>query len=175
LIHVLVVPKDKILFNKIWKQQIQKGVDMAILQFATQALKNLFLPPVTTSYPASEIQYPEGSRGHVEIDIDNCISCGMCVRSCPSNALAVDRANATWSIDRFDCVACGFCVDKCPKKCLKMVVGYQTPEFEKSVATYKKSEEQLKKEAEAKAAAAAKAAEIAKQKAEAAAKAKAEE
>ena len=148
---------------------------MSFLTFAPQALKNLFLPPVTTSYPASPAVYPEGSRGHVDISIDDCISCGMCVRVCPSNALAVDRAKGTWTINRFDCVACGFCVEKCPKKCLSMISGYQTPEHVKTSAIYQNSEEQLRKEAEAKAAAAAKAAEIAKKKAEEAAKKKAEE
>ena len=147
---------------------------MGILQFAPQALKNLFLPPVTTTYPAEPATYPEGSRGHVDIDVDNCISCGMCVRACPSNALAVDKAKGTWTINRFDCVACGFCVEKCPKKCLSMVVGYQTPEYEKAVATYQKSPEVLEREAKAKAEAAAKAAKIAKERAEAKAKAEAE-
>ncbi len=146
---------------------------MGILQYAPQALKNLFLPPVTTSYPFEPATYPEGSRGHVDIDIDNCISCGMCTRACPSNALSVDKMKGTWTINRFDCVACGFCVEKCPKKCLSMVIGYETPNNTKSEAVYQKSPEVLEREAKQRAEIAAKAAAAAKAKAEAAAKAKA--
>ncbi len=143
---------------------------MGILKYAPQALKNLFLPPVTTSYPAVPFEYPEGSRGHIEIDIDDCIGCGMCVRCCPCGTLSVDRIKGTWSIDRFDCIACGFCVEKCPKKCLHMAKGYQTPGGEKGSVTYTKSpevlaaEEQKRQEAAAKAAAAKKAREEAAKK-----------
>ena len=137
---------------------------MSILKYAPEALKNLFRPPVTTAYPAKPIDYPEGARGHIEIEIDECIGCGMCVRCCPCGTLSVNRLEGTWSIDRFDCIACGYCVEKCPKKCLHMIPGYQTPGGEKSRVTYTKSPEALeadrkkREEQAAKAAAAKKAA-----------------
>ena len=143
---------------------------MAILKYAPEALKNLFKPPVTTKYPAEPINYPQGSRGHIEIEIDECIGCGMCVRCCPCGTLSVDKLAGTWSIDRFDCIACGYCVEKCPKKCLHMIEGYQTPDANKSRSTYTKSPEvleaeRLKREEQAKKAAAAKAAALAKKQA----------
>ncbi len=148
---------------------------MAVMKFIPEALKNLFKPPVTTSYPFEPAEYPERSRGHIGIDIDDCIGCGMCVRACPLGALKVDKNAGTWEIDRFDCVVCGYCAEKCPKKCLHVIPGYQTPEGEKASALYKKSEEALRLEAEKKAEAARKAAEAkaameAKKKAEEAAK-----
>lgn len=103
--------------------------------FAKTVMKNLFSKPVTTSYPATPREYPERTRGHVEINIDNCIMCGMCMRSCPPGAIEVKRAENTWSINRFDCIQCGYCVEKCPKKCLSIVPGYQEPQPEKSVDT----------------------------------------
>ena len=132
---------------------------MAILQYASEAIKNLFRPPVTTEYPFRPFEYPEGTRGHVEITIDDCIGCGMCVRACPSSALSVDRLGGTWTINRFDCIACGYCVLKCPKKCLRMETGYQTPGPEKQAVLYTKSPEQLEKEKKQREEAAAKAAE----------------
>ena len=140
---------------------------MGILKYAPEALKNLFRPPVTTTYPATPIEYPEGSRGHIEIDIDDCIGCGMCVRCCPCGTLTVDKLAGTWSIDRFDCIACGYCVVKCPKKCLHMIPGYQTPDGAKSRVCYTKSPEALEadriqREEQAKKAAAAKAAALAR-------------
>jgi formate hydrogenlyase subunit 6/NADH:ubiquinone oxidoreductase subunit I len=131
-----------------------------IMSYAPIALKNLFSKPVTTTYPAEPFVYPERSRGHIDIDIDDCIGCGMCVRCCPPGALKVDKNAGTWTIDRFDCIACGFCVTKCPKKCLHIVPGYQEPGGEKNSVTYTKSPEVLAAEA-------AKRAEIAKKAAEA--------
>lgn len=138
---------------------------MSLLKYAPEALKNLFRPPVTTKYPFEPAVYPERARGHIEITIDECISCGMCVRCCPCGTLSVDRNAGTWSIDRFDCIACGFCVQKCPKKCLHMIPGYQTPGTKEGKQTYQKSPEVMEAErkkreeaaAKAKAAAAAKA------------------
>ena len=129
-----------------------------IFNFTPTVLKNLFSRPVTKNYPAEPAQYPERSRGHIEIDIDECISCGMCVRSCPTGCLAVDRNEGTWTINRFDCIACGYCTIKCPKKCLHLKPGYQTPGMEKKEAVYQKSPEVLEAERAKAAEAASKAA-----------------
>ncbi len=145
---------------------------MGVMKFAPETLKNLFKKPVTTSYPFVPYEYPDGSRGHVEITIDECIGCGMCVRCCPCSTLSVDKIKGTWTIDRFDCIACGYCVYKCPKKCLHMVKGYQTPGPEKGSVTYTKSPEVLEAEAKKREEMAAKAA-AAKAAKEAAAKAEA--
>ena len=144
------------------------------MKYAPEALLNLFRPPVTTKYPAVPYEYPEKARGHIEIVIDECIGCGMCVRCCPSGALSVDKVKGTWTIDRFNCIACGYCVTKCPKKCLSNVAGYQEPMGQKSSVTYTKSPEQLaleeqKRKEAAEKAAAAKAAKEAKEEAEKAA------
>lgn len=104
-----------------------------IMSFTKIALKNLFSKPATTAYPFEPAQYPERTRGHVEIDKDQCILCGMCMRSCPPGAIKVDRASLKWTIDRFDCIQCGYCTLKCPKKCLSLVPGYQEPGAEKNV------------------------------------------
>ena len=103
--------------------------------FAKTVMKNLFSKPATTSYPEVPREYPERTRGHVEINIENCIMCGMCMRSCPPGAIEVKRAENTWNINRFDCIQCGYCVEKCPKKCLSIVAGYQTPDSKNYVDT----------------------------------------
>lgn len=109
---------------------------MAIMNFSFTALKNLFSKPATEKYPAAPRQYPERSRGHIEINIDDCIMCGICSRKCMSGAITVDRANKTWSIERMGCVQCSACVNACPKKCLSMVPGYTAPSAEKIVDSY---------------------------------------
>ena len=107
-----------------------------LFPFAGTALKNLFSKPVTTGYPFEPAKYPDRMRGHVEIRVEDCISCGLCARSCPPGALQVDRAAGTWTINRFDCVQCGNCVNVCPKKCLDIVPGYTEPAAQKASETF---------------------------------------
>ena len=111
---------------------------MAIMDFTRIAIKNLFSKPVTSQYPAVPKQYPEKSRGHIEINIDECILCGICSRKCMSSAITIDKENKSWSIERMGCVQCQACVNACPKKCLSMVEGYTAPASEKIVDTFKK-------------------------------------
>ncbi len=109
-----------------------------IMKFSGTVLKNLFSKPVTVNYPAEPAVYPERSRGHIEINIETCVLCGLCAMNCPSGAIKVDRKGGTWSINRFDCVQCGYCTEKCNKKSLSIVPGYQEPMAEKSVYTVEK-------------------------------------
>lgn len=107
-----------------------------LMNFTGTVLKNLFSKPVTVNYPAEPASYPERTRGHVEISIDDCLFCGLCSRSCPPGAITVDRVARTWTINRFDCIQCGYCTEKCPKKCIKMAPGYQEPMDKKSPDTF---------------------------------------
>ena len=88
--------------------------------FTRQIMENLVSKPVTEEYPFKQSNYAERMRGHIEIDIEQCISCTLCAQNCPPGAIQVDRQKGTWSIDRFDCVQCGNCINVCPKKCLHM-------------------------------------------------------
>lgn len=110
----------------------------SLMQFTGMALKNLFSKPATTKYPAEPKIYPERTRGHVEIQMEDCVLCGMCMRNCPPRAIKVNRAAGTWEIMRFDCIQCGYCVQGCPKKCLQIVPGYTEPQQQKSVDIYTK-------------------------------------
>lgn len=133
-----------------------------IMRFASTMLANLFKEPVTTKYPAEPIAFPEGSHGHIEIDIDVCISCNLCAINCPTGAITVDRVKGTWEINRMDCVQCGFCTRKCPKKCLHLLPGYTLPEREKMVDHYQRDPAIMEEERRKKAEAAKKAAEAKK-------------
>lgn len=112
--------------------------------FTRRVLGNLFKKPATTGYPFEPAVYPERMRGHVELQVEDCIFCGLCMRSCPSQAIEVDRKTGTWRIQRFDCVQCGSCVSACPRKCLAMVTGYTAPGAEKTSDTYLRPEPEEK-------------------------------
>ncbi|HHV31257.1 MAG: 4Fe-4S dicluster domain-containing protein [Ruminococcaceae bacterium] len=117
---------------------------MNIFSFAKTELKNLFSTPATRAYPLEPRNYPERTRGHVVIDINTCVLCGMCSRKCPADAIKVDRAAGTWSIERFGCVQCGNCVVSCPKKCLSMGQAYTEPDAQKRTDTFTKPADQMK-------------------------------
>jgi formate hydrogenlyase subunit 6/NADH:ubiquinone oxidoreductase subunit I len=93
---------------------------MSVLSYFMRSLGNLFMPPVTVAFPAKPREYPAASRGALEIDIDSCIFCGLCVKACPADALAVTKAELMWSLEERRCVSCGACVVICPKKCLAL-------------------------------------------------------
>lgn len=109
---------------------------MNIMVFAKTAFHNLFSKPATRPYPFAPRQYPERTRGHIEIDIDNCIFCGLCSKKCPCGAITVDRAGKSWSIDRFGCIQCGYCVESCNKHSLSMKNTYTEPAARKTTDTY---------------------------------------
>jgi ech hydrogenase subunit F len=84
---------------------------------------SLFKKPVTVAYPNKPIEYVASQRGHIAIEIEDCIFCGMCQRKCPTGAIEVNRNEKSWAIERFGCIQCGCCVEVCPKKCLAMKSG----------------------------------------------------
>ena len=114
--------------------------------FAGGVLKALFKKPATYGYPYNKREFPERTRGHIVIDIDNCILCGLCEKKCPSSAIKVDRNKGTWSIDRMGCVQCENCVVGCPKKVLSTDVSYTEPSTTKTVDTFTKAGAEVNEE-----------------------------
>ena len=111
-----------------------------ILKFTPIALKNLFTKPATRAYPDTPARRVPGTRGSVQVNMDECIFCGMCNRNCPADAITVDRATKSWTIRRMNCVQCGYCVQSCPKKCLTMDGAYSAPASEKMSDLFRKGE-----------------------------------
>jgi NAD-dependent dihydropyrimidine dehydrogenase PreA subunit len=58
----------------------------------------------------------------VEVDIDECFSCGACVSLCPVEAISFDKDYAV-VFDREKCVGstCSACVDACPAFAIRSV------------------------------------------------------
>ena len=105
---------------------------MSLFSMSKLLIKSLFRGPSTGKYPNEpKVNYSK-TRGKIDIEISECIFCGMCQRRCPANAIEVDREQTKWTIDRFRCVQCGYCVEVCPKKCLSMNTQYAAPASEKS-------------------------------------------
>jgi ech hydrogenase subunit F len=91
----------------------------------------------TRLYPFEKREPFAITRGHIAIDINACIFCSLCQKKCPTHAIAVDKAQKTWSIDRMKCIQCGACVEACPKKCLTMEHAYSPAAPTKEIETMK--------------------------------------
>ncbi len=50
---------------------------------------------------------------HYSIVPDNCISCGICARACPVDAISGSK-DEPFMIDQERCIKCGLCVENCP-------------------------------------------------------------
>lgn len=100
---------------------------MAMFKIAGEVMKSLFRKPATRMYPTVPRTWCKATRGHIAIDIGNCIFCSLCARKCPTHAITVDRAGKGWTIERLQCIQCSCCVEVCPKKCLTNENAYTAP------------------------------------------------
>ncbi|NLG20125.1 MAG: 4Fe-4S binding protein [Actinomycetales bacterium] len=94
--------------------------------------RTLARPAHTRQYPHTEPDLPERSHGVVALLEENCTSCMLCARECPSWCIYIDshketieptteggRARQHNVLDRFDidfslCMYCGICIEVCP-------------------------------------------------------------
>lgn len=104
---------------------------MGFFKLGGMTLGSMFKKPATLQYPYETKPAPVGLKGHIVIDVDKCILCGMCMRNCCTNDIQVDRENRKWSVDPFQCIQCQYCVKICPKHALSMDTAYWKPATQK--------------------------------------------
>lgn len=109
---------------------------MGAFKLGKMTLGSLFKKPATVRYPYEAKPAPEGLKGQIAIDMEQCILCGMCERGCTTGCLIVSKEERFWEIDRYRCVQCGYCITICPKKCLAMLPSYATVAPEKSAERF---------------------------------------
>ncbi|MDF1514361.1 MAG: 4Fe-4S binding protein [Anaerolineae bacterium] len=114
----------------------------------TQLLRTLITAPVTVGFPFGPANIPEGFRGRVIINEENCVGCSMCVRDCPTAALELKRTSKKeyqliYRPDR--CAYCGQCELSCKFDAIHLDADYlkATPDREslKVILVDRKEEE----------------------------------
>lgn len=67
-------------------------------------------------YFTSRVALPEYEKicktSHLTLD-DTCISCGLCARGCPDQAIKMRDGRPVWMKER--CIMCLGCLHRCPK------------------------------------------------------------
>jgi NADH-quinone oxidoreductase subunit I len=101
--------------------------------------KHLGRHAVTIQYPEEKWPMPERSRGIVVLLSDketgklNCTACMLCMRACPTAAIAIDaprgedkkRQLKKFDIDFTLCCFCGLCEEACNFAAIKMAPKYE--------------------------------------------------
>jgi NADH-quinone oxidoreductase subunit I len=102
---------------------------------------------ITIQYPEMRDKIPQGSRGLLFNDVEDCISCRACANICPVSCIYIEAekkpataepeftkggVKKTLNLKHFDidislCCFCGLCSSVCPTECL-----YHTKEYEYS-------------------------------------------
>jgi ech hydrogenase subunit F len=118
---------------------------MSVTPISRLIMKTLFHKPATRRYPSVKRAPFERTRGHIRIDIQTCIFCGMCSRKCPTKALVVSKDERSWTIDRLRCIICGYCVEVCPKDCLFMENAASSPVTGKTVDGFVQNKDEQQK------------------------------
>ena len=109
---------------------------MGAFKLGKMTFGSLFKKPETVLYPFEQKTQPEGLKGHIVVDVTQCILCGMCERSCSTSCITVDKKERFWEINPYSCIQCGYCVTVCPKKCLSMDPNYTPASPEKNAARF---------------------------------------
>lgn len=120
---------------------------MGSFKLGKMTLRSVFKEPETILYPVVQKPHPEGLKGHIDNDMDVCILCGICEKTCPAAAIVVNKESKSWAIDRFRCVQCGACTRACPKDCLIMEPEYQKPQANMGIDTLYKAEAEAEADA----------------------------
>ena len=136
------------LYGTLGRKEQQYGKDKNVY-ICRRVIKNLFKKPATTQYPFEPVEYPERMRGISGSKSRTVSPAGCAWRSCPSQAIRVDRKAEHGRSNALTVVQCGFCVATCPKKCLFMEKGYTEPDILKKSETFTKPKEEKKEAAAA--------------------------
>ena len=87
----------------------------------------LFKTPFTREYPAVKVEVPEGYRGRHILNPEKCISCGLCERDCPAQAIELVEVSGKrmpkFYLDR--CVFCYLCSEGCPREAITLSPNYE--------------------------------------------------
>jgi 4Fe-4S ferredoxin iron-sulfur binding domain protein len=103
-----------------------------------KSLRNLLSLPLTDK----KGYVPKENRGKVMWDMEKCIFCRLCERSCPTSAITTVKGESQ-SVERFKCIVCGECARICPTHTISMFSDYTVPSRVPVTHTFRKGSEKF--------------------------------
>ncbi|RPJ49381.1 MAG: NADH-quinone oxidoreductase subunit I [Candidatus Latescibacterota bacterium] len=122
----------------------------SIFEGMAVTFSHLFRKPITVEYPDRMGRHlretlPERYRGHLDVDMEICISCLACEKACPIECIVIEDVQISketvvgvdgketarvkeptrFDINLYKCMYCGLCVEPCPTGAIRF-----TKEFE---------------------------------------------
>jgi len=92
-----------------------------------EVIQHIFRKPATRQYPFVKPDLPDGVRGRHIFYIDRCISCSLCEKVCPANAIEMievdEKKMPLFMLDR--CVFCYQCAESCPKDAIDFSKNFE--------------------------------------------------
>ena len=132
------------------------GFGTGLLTGLKITLRNLTRRSVTAHYPDALPELPPRSRGVIALMEENCTSCMLCARECPSWCIYIDshketvppateggRERSRNMLDRFAidfslCMYCSICIEVCPFDALHWSPEFEYAEFDIRDLTHEK-------------------------------------
>lgn len=103
-------------------------------------LKYFFSKKLAIEYPEEMPKLPERYRGHLYIEFEKCIACGICTKTCPNDVLSLEDARdentkkkklISYTIDHQYCMFCNLCVENCPSSCLHFDHNFELTQYKR--------------------------------------------
>jgi formate hydrogenlyase subunit 6/NADH:ubiquinone oxidoreductase subunit I len=102
----------------------------------------LFKKPNTRQYPVVKVKAEPGYRGRHIFYPEKCISCSLCEKDCPANAIELVEVSGKrmpmFYLDR--CIFCYQCVESCPREAIKMSTNFEMSTTEREEMLVKPDE-----------------------------------
>ena len=98
--------------------------------------KEFWSKKFTVQYPDEQHPVPERFHGKFVLEVDKCISCGLCVNACPNKVITLNKKKVGKKQYLTDyvmhieyCLFCGLCVESCNKDALHFSQDYNMNQY----------------------------------------------
>lgn len=88
------------------------GLGVLLTIFFESNLWHRYICPYGTLFSL----FSSKNKNGYKVGAEGCIRCGICVKSCPADAISWDDEEKDPVINKSECIVCGRCTKKCPKK-----------------------------------------------------------